>query len=1328
MRVVSRSVAVVALLLLLSRLSFAGEYSDIKIVSQNSSGLVFTYQSDSVRWVTDPEGDYPRLSHTAVNRLPGFPPLPGRIVYIALPPECPGIQFELVSTGALSEGSHPFPLSTAGTPAVFPYPSDHAVLDQILTIRGLRVARIMLHPLVFQSAEGRYTLAASMTIRVGFQQGRGPVAPPSESNPADPFAAICREILLNPDQAASWRGADQLQLAKLPAETDPFAGSDHWVALSVREGGITRVTPADLQKAGVDVATLNPASFRVFAGPGRALSTRMSDPAPLLSEIPIAIQDGGDGHFNGSDEFEFYTLALNRWEMAPNGRLVDVVNRYTRDNVYWLALDGSFASPARRMTSVSATPLPPPAPEWASARSRARHERDQMLRVDNLGYVSSYYTWYWQNVRRSPVFPYAAIDADPGTRARWEIGAYAARVALNMNGAPVSLGSFQPNAGEDGSSITSFGIASFEPLARFDVEFDSSASGNYYLDYYSIDYNRRLSLASGPIAFAAPDTSAAFNLVLSDTALPAVWDVTDPINPVALEGLVRDGSAARFAVDQSGGSRHVYYAFEPSQRRSPAQVRRATRTDLYQPLSASDYLVIGPRAFQSASASFMSMRASKSGLRMRYVSLEDVYDAFSFGVTDPVAIRRFLRHTYLAWPRPAPVYALLMGDGSYDFLDNTGFHSANLVPPYIALDDNSAADENFVYFGDKQVLNTPSDPQSNPFPDMLIGRWPVKTVGQIEAVTAKISRYESTENLGAWRSRSMLVADDEFGDRTRGSVEEDFHTRDAESIARSHIPPRLDLQKVYMVEYPFSNPGCQLPNASGCRKPSVNDAIITGLNNGILMFDYLGHGNKDLFAHEHVFERSADLPRLTNAGMPAAFLTFSCSIGFFDDPGSEGMSEDLLRMPDAGAVAVVSATRLVTAGANAALNEKVFDLLFSQNMTGIGTALYAGKLLRQYFANCTSCDQIPCPCPNDRRYALFGDPAMKLGIPGLRVNFASVQPETLSALALTNVSGTIIDSVGGIQNSFDGTLTVTVRDAPRHRVYSINDRLSVDYDLAGGTIYRGDVVVSHGQFNFGFMVPKDIAYGRRGALILGHAVSSAQMASGATDSLWLAGSTGTIADTSGPQIALATADGLPVVDGAALPLGAELLVSITDTSGINLTASPGHGIEVFLDDNDRPFADLTGDFHYTPGEFRRGTAALSLASVALGTHKLRFKAWDNANNSSEEKLSIEIAENPAFQVSEFLNYPNPFSGRTTFYFRPSVDDAAIRIFTLTGRMIRFIDSVRDGETSWDGTDQQGDPVGNGVYLAQIELNGRVFEAGRSVDKKAYKETKVVVSR
>lgn len=1316
------------MLLLSSPSATGGEYDDVRVLSQSSSEVVFSYQAGPLAWKSDPEGEYPRLARTALNRLPDHPPVPGRIVYVAMPPGCPAVNLELLSVGAPTEGSHQLPDHLVGPAVAFPYPADKAQVDQIFMIRGLRVARLLLHPLVFEAGDGRYSLVSEMTVRVSFQPSLDRLPALAEAAPDDAFTPIYREILLNPGQAASWRTAGDLGLAKPLTDPDPFTGTDLWVAIHIREGGVVRVIPADLEQAGVDLSAVTPAEFRLFAGPGRALSSRMSDPPQRLTELPIAIHGGEDGQFDGADELEFYAISLNRWEMAADGRLVDVVNRYERDNVYWLALDGSFSGTPKRIAAVPAAPFPAPAPAWFSARCRARHERDQMLRVDNLGYVASYYTWYWQNVRRTVLFPYAVSEADTGAPAWLEIGAYANRVTLTVGGARLQPDTLFPNAGEDASTISGFGVPAFDPAIPVELAFDSSASGIYYLDYYSIDYHRRLSLSAGPFQFAAPDTGAAFTLVLSNTVMPSVWDVTDPAGPVVLEGVAQTGAAARFGADQRDGSRHVFYAFEPSQRRRPVKVRLAARPDLYQPSAAADYLVIGPRSFQSAASPFMAMRSAKSGLTVRYVPIEDVYDAFSLGLTDPLAIRRFLRHTFLSWPRPAPVYALLLGDGTYDFLDNSGSHSVNYVPPYIVPEDNSAADENYVYFGDKQVLNSVGDQTANPFPDMLIGRWPVKNAAQIQAVTAKITRYESPDNLGPWRSRIMLVADDEFGDRERGSVDEDFHIRDAESIARSHIPPRLDLQKIYMTEYPFNNPGCELPAARGCRKPAVKEAIVSGLNNGVLVFDYLGHGNKDLLAHERVFERTADLPRLTNSGMPAAFLTFSCSIGLFDDPGSEGMSEDLLRMPDAGAIAVVSATRLVTAGANAALNEKVFDLLFSRNMTGIAAALYTGKLLRQYFANCTSCDQPPCPCPNDRRYVLFGDPAMKLGIPDLRVDFSSVQPETLSALTLTNVGGTIADTAGIIQSSFDGTLTITVRDAPRHRVYRINDRLSLDYDLAGGTIYRGEVKVTGGRFSFGFIVPKDIAYGERGALILGHTASSTRMAGGVTDSLWIAGSSGLVTDTSGPTIQAETIDGQVVADGAALPTGAELMVAIADTSGINLTAAPGHSVEVFLDGGDRPFADLTGLFTYSPGEFRRGKAPLSLASVPVGSHSLRIKAWDNANNSAQKTLDIEIADQPQFRVSEFLNYPNPFAGRTTFYFRPSAGDAAIRIFTLAGRMIRTIDPARDGEAFWDGTDQNGDPVGNGVYLAQIELNGRVAQGSKVADKKAYKETKVVVSR
>ena len=165
---------------------------------------------------------------------------------------------------------------------------------------------------------------------------------------------------------------------------------------------------------------------------------------------------------------------------------------------------------------------------------------------------------------------------------------------------------------------------------------------------------------------------------------------------------------------------------------------------------------------------------------------------------------------------------LLVGDGSHDFLDHLNTGAVNYVPPYITAEDDVVSDERFVYFSDRDVLNAEPD-ADDPFPDMIIGRWPVRTTGEIQALTEKIVRYESSDNLGAWRSRVMMVADDEFGDRTSvpPSVREVIHINDAEAIADRAVPARLDLNKVYLTEYPFDNPSCYDAGARGCRKPAA---------------------------------------------------------------------------------------------------------------------------------------------------------------------------------------------------------------------------------------------------------------------------------------------------------------------------------------------------------------------------------------------------------------------------------------------------------------------------------------------------------------------------
>lgn len=1312
----------------------AAEYDDVAVESKSPEGLVLRYTPGPLRWRTDEFGSHPDIVKTALREASGAPAVPGRIIYVALPPGTRVLNAELASVGQVEHGRNDA-VATGSSELAFPFPSERVMIDEIFELRGLRIARLIVHPLLVESPDGDYAFTHDMQVQIRFEHAvPEPVSIPVVDRRRDPFGSILGNLLINPEQGLAWRQANATsRLAKVSETPDPFAGSDEWIALNNRSEGIVRVTGSQLAAAGVSLSGANPAQFRVFAGPGKQLSTQMSAPPPELTEIAIRVVDGGDGSFDTNDYLEYYAQSLNRWEFDDSGRQYDVVNRYARDNVYWLTLGGQFAESPRRVV-VAPAPDPDPVPTMVfDARSRVRHEREDILRVNSIGYVNSYYTWYWRNRQSDNILMFAVDHVASGTTARIEVGAYNERgrgIHLLINGVEAdTVLDPRTRVGEDGSRVITFRVPNFDKNATYTLQFDPSSRGEYYLDYYSVDYQRQLSLADGGIRFPTPDEDANLSVVLTDVITPEVWDITDVAAMTLYTGLVVNGNSAQIGVNQISGSRHILYAVEANTRVTPTGIRMVERSNLYHPLAAADYIAIGPRAFSGAMASFLSDRASTHGLATRYVPIEDIYDAFSFGIQDPVALRRFLRHTYLEWPSPAPAYALLVGDGSYDFLSNVGTVSVNYVPPYIVDDDQSVSDENYVYFGDKKVLNADTHTENDIFPDMLIGRWPVKTATDIQSIVAKEKEYESNDDLGPWRSRVAIVADDEFGDRSAGSVTEDFHVKDAEEIANLTIPPRMDLNKIYMTEYPFDNPGCKEPQAQGCRKPSVNKAILKALNDGVLVFDYIGHGNPDLLAHERVFLRGEELRELTNEKRATAVLTFSCSIGFFDDPRSEGMSEEWLRMPDVGAVAVVSATRLVTARANAALNLKVFDLLFNEDVTGIAAALYTAKLSRQYFATCSVCGQPPCPCENDRRYMLLGDPSLDLGLAQNRVAYTSIDPDTLGALAQVTVHGMVTDTTGTALTDFDGTVQIIVRDAPRPREYQINATRTLDYTLPGGTLYRGNVSVQSGAFEFGFVVPKDVAYGQDGARILAHASSADAMAAGASAPLHIAGAVGELSDTAGPAIELETAANESINDGFQIAAGTDIVVHMDDESGINLTGSPGHRLEVFLDGAIDPVADLTDAFAYASGVFTRGQAVFAFPDVSLGRHQLTVKAWDNANNSGALTVELDVTAPDApieFQVSEFLNYPNPFDDETTFYFLTtrSYRQAAIRIFTLAGRLIWERKNVVDGLTRWDGRDQDGDPVGNGVYLAQIE----VTPDAPVVDKKAYREMKIVVSR
>jgi flagellar hook assembly protein FlgD len=93
-----------------------------------------------------------------------------------------------------------------------------------------------------------------------------------------------------------------------------------------------------------------------------------------------------------------------------------------------------------------------------------------------------------------------------------------------------------------------------------------------------------------------------------------------------------------------------------------------------------------------------------------------------------------------------------------------------------------------------------------------------------------------------------------------------------------------------------------------------------------------------------------------------------------------------------------------------------------------------------------------------------------------------------------------------------------------------------------------------------------------------------------------------------------------------------------------------------------------------------------------------------------------------------LNYPNPFSTSTRFVFTLTGNEIpdvfTIQIMTITGKVVREIDKDELGnihigrnvtDYAWDGLDEFGDPLANGVYLYRVitRNNGEAIEQRES---------------
>lgn len=1105
--------------------------------------------------------------------------------------------------------------------------------------------------------------------------------------------------------------------------------------IAVKENGIHRISQAFLRSLGINTDNLDPRKISIYGNGGGMLPFWANADRPDdLVENHIAVIGEEDGRFDSGDYILFYGQGPSRWVFnAAEGKFDFEKNIFDDKNYYFIKIGTQNGARTTLQNSLQEGVF---LVEDFNDYARFEEDRRNLLHEWEGKATGSGLKWYgekFKNQREKAygnTFTFPNLKSDVPVRLEAEMALRAAlssRFEIDLNNQTFSSSSATGVI----MSGPSDNITEYARISRLNTQtllpngnisltlkypYPSGAPDDSegWLDWIQFNVRRDLVMTGRQMHFRSISSTgyptSTFSVSGANSGI-RIWDITDPLRPRQQESAL-SGSLLRFSVETD--RLREFIAFDSSEGfLTPEAIGRIGNQN-YHGLEGVDMVILYHPEFSEPARRLAEHRRSYSGLSVALVRIDSLYNEFSSGKADLTAIRDFAK--LLHDRDPAFRYLLLFGDASFDFKDVYGLGS-NFIPSFQreALNPLNAhpADD---YFG----LLSGDNPGNVLAGNMAVavGRLTVTTAQQADDVVRKIIHYDTgSATYGDWRNRMVFVADDEDGNT---------HIRDANQVADmlGNLYPSLNIDKLYLDAYP------QQSTSGGTFVPGVNEAIGRSMFRGILALTYFGHGGPKGLAQERICTIN-DINSWRNYDQMPLLITATCTFGGFDDPAFVTAGEEAFLNPQGGAIALFSTTRAVFANYNRELSEEALLQLFERTngkLPTIGEALQNAK---------NSLSGNTALLSNSRKFSLIGDPALKLKIPEYQVVATKVNTrdvtigvrDTIKALQQVSIEGEVRDLNGQLMNGFQGEVAPTMFDKPLQLNTLGQDAGSFPFPFSvlRSTLFRGRSTVSGGKFRFTFMVPKDIDYsfGLGKASFYAFDPARGIDAAGEYNQIVVGGTNDqAISDTRGPKVEVFM-NTEEFIFGSITDANPELVVRLEDESGINVVGnSIGHDLEGKLnDDSQNTF--LLNDFYESDlDDFTSGKARYPLFNLPEGRHRVRVKAWDVANNSSEGYTEFLVAKSPEVALQRVLNYPNPFTDFTCFQFDHNLAgqelDVQVQIFTISGRLVQTLEERKfsdgafrlDDCIQWDGRDMYGDRLARGVYLYKVKV--RTSTTGNTV--------------
>jgi Peptidase family C25/Propeptide_C25 len=1362
----------------------------IEMVSSDEHGVTLrlTVSGERVAPESDPRAAYQsgRSRITArglgITDVPGRPLLPYASTLVALPPGADA-RVRVLDAGAESLRER-FPIAIAGKPVfrsepgalgmvpererVEPlkdgaWPTTAAITGKPFVIRRQRVVAVTLYPYRYDAGADRLWSRDHMTVRVDFVGGS---TTGGGGMPDRHWDAVLREGVVNFDQARGWRepsparraGPGRSLFPARPAGATAFGfdESQPEVRVLLDSSAVYQLDFNSLATngypAGVPVGEVSVHRHEFLEG------TMAPDPCYATIELPIEVDDrDGDGFFDNSDriyvpiqawaERSGATTAQRQW---GDGEVVYVTRKSPGGKGLRIPVRDGWRGP---------TALAP----LASGPFTERWERNFHYFPTPPDTVQDQFHWtefmlYYTRVDSFPIELNHLDTSHPisvtvDLEGRSDL-AHQSWVGVHRLAGPLSMvmdsvgwygkATKVTSASFPGTSLTEGGGNALmcwgrngslppDPATNF-----SDVTG---LNWYELTYWRAykalrnyLRCSSGSANGVYQIHADGFTLAPKDTI--RVYDTTDPIAPVRLfVDATRDtNNAGVWSIDfqdsASAANPRSYAVFSRARAVSATNYSAVTRRSIYAN-GVGDYLLVVPEAFLPAVQPLADLRTSE-GLRVLVAPLESINDEFNGGRHSAYSIERFIRRSYDSFDAR---FVTLVGDGSLDPLNQQGDATPDWVPvrriigPVFATGgyEMVPSDQWYVIFGNQDPA------QSTPvLPDLFIGRLPVNSLQQANAVVSKLVQYEQLGPDPSWRSKILLSSDDSYsGDSFFGGGgptasaychepgEDVFHEL-SDAVATIITSPdsaglsQTNLTKFYLSYYlrngvEVPNPpdpnGWVYPGANGdtCRNSrssvetlvhgNVTPKLLTLLDQGQMWWNFQGHANSTVLTHEDLYVNQNgedDKDNLTNTGHPFLFSAFSCHANAFayevEQSRGPSIGEDLVCLPGGGAIASWASTgfEILPISSTDHINTEWARAMFfkppqDEYLGDRGSRVVLGETIALALTRYV-------PRPNIQffekgialTYDLLGDPATRLSI--------------------------------GRPQSVVMANTLPVTDLTPIRLHTVGDTLRLDADLVS-TVRLDQILLEH-QGAITDTVPAtgytlspafpDTAAGSSGGRryhLTYHTILEPR------PSYYRFRTT----DRYGVQSTFSAyfefftqlrADGVPLADGDPISPTAAMTMLVRSPKPL----VPGTDLTLAVNGVDVPFT-----FQPAPGDPSGREWVLAWAHGPYGIDLYTVVLAVSGGVPQQHTFRVTTGPND-LQLLNVFNFPNPFQEEngTAFSFFLAASgpvDVLIRVFTVGGKLMyeRVERGLAPGyhQLPWDGRDAQGDLIANGVYLYKV---------------------------